>query len=100
MVNEDVLDSVVPEHDVNGIEQRTENVLGLSGTELVFFLVICLRLCLLLEAYSQYRDVLASAEQSIHSAKSFGASHLTPPETGLGLHKDLGGNTAGTDGPN
>lgn len=98
MVNEDVLDSVVPEHDVNGIEQRIENVLGLSGTELVFFLVICLRLCLLLEAYSQYRDVLASAEHP--QCQGFGASHPTPPETGLGLHKELGGNTAGTDGPN
>lgn len=48
--------------------------------------------------YSQHRDVLALAEQSFHSTKAFDASH--PPESGLGVHKELGGNTAGADGPN
>lgn len=74
-------------------------MLGLAGRELVFFLVISMRLCLVLEAYSQYRDVLALAEQSLHRVKAFGASHPTPPEAGLGLHKELGGNTVGRDGP-
>lgn len=41
------------------------------------------------------RDVLALAEQSFHSAKAFGASHPTPPEGGLGVHKELGGTQLG-----
>lgn len=62
-------------------------MLGLAGTELILFLVISMKLCLVLEIYSQYRDVLALAGQSFHSAKAFGVSHATPAETGLGLHR-------------
>lgn len=76
-------------------------MLGLAGRELIFFLIISMRLCLvLLEINSQYRDILALAEQSFHSAKAFDTSYPSPEETGLGLHKELGGNTAGTDDPN
>lgn len=75
-------------------------MLGLAGRELIFFLAISMRQCLVLEIYSQYRDGLALAEQSFHSAKAFDASHPISPETGLGLHKELGGNTAATGDPN
>lgn len=34
-VNEDVLDSVGPKHDVNGIESAVQNVLSLAGVLLI-----------------------------------------------------------------
>jgi len=36
---EDVLDSVGPEHDVCGMEQGVEHVLGLARVESIFFVV-------------------------------------------------------------
>ena len=38
VVNEVVLGSVGPEHDVNGMELGVENVLVLAGIELIFFM--------------------------------------------------------------
>lgn len=43
--NEDVLDSVVPENDVNGNEGRVENVLILAGIELISLTVASIMLC-------------------------------------------------------
>lgn len=43
--NEDMLDSVVPENDVNGNEGRVENVLILAGIELISLTVASIRLC-------------------------------------------------------
>ena len=45
VVNEIVLDSVVPEHDINGMEEGVENVLVLAGIELIFFIVASMGLC-------------------------------------------------------
>ena len=43
--NEEVLDSVRPEHDINGMEKLVENVLVLAGIELIFFTVASMGLC-------------------------------------------------------
>ena len=44
--------------------------------------------------------VLVTAEQGLHRVKAFSAPHPTPPVSGLGVHKKLGGDTAGTADPN
>jgi len=36
---------------------------------------------------------------SAHRVKAFSASYPTPPVSGLGVHKKLGGGTAGTADP-
>jgi len=41
-VNEDLLDSVWPEHDVNGMESAVEVILVLAGMELIFFIEACI----------------------------------------------------------
>ena len=43
--------------------------------------------------------VLAIAEQCLHSVKGFSAPHPAPPASRLGVHKKLGGDTAGTADP-
>ena len=43
--NENVLDSVRPEHDVNGMEYGVKNVLVLAGIELIFFIRARMGLC-------------------------------------------------------
>jgi len=45
VVNEDVLDSVGPEHDVNGMEYGVENVVVWAGLELTFYIVAGTGLC-------------------------------------------------------
>jgi len=40
------------------------------------------------------------AEQCLHRAKVFSASHTIPPMNRLLVHKKLGGDTAGTADPN
>ena len=52
------------------------------------------------ERFLLYRDVFVVAEQCLHRAKGFAASHTTPPVSRLGVHKELGGDTAGTADPN
>jgi len=44
--------------------------------------------------------VLVIAEQFLHSVKAFSASHPLSPARRLGVHKKLGGDTAGTADPN
>ena len=46
------------------------------------------------------KDVLVIAEQWLHSIKAFYFSHAAPPVSQLGVHKKLGGDTAGTADPN
>jgi len=47
------------------------------------------------------QDVLVSAEQKcLHSVNTSSASHVSPPASRLGVHKNLGGNTARTADPN
>ena len=43
--------------------------------------------------------VFAIAEQRLDRVKAFAASHTTPPARRLGVHKKLGGDTAGTADP-
>lgn len=38
-------------------------------------------------------DLNYTAEQCLHSIKTFSVSHIVPPEGGMGMHKKLGGNT-------
>ena len=45
MVNEGVLDSVGHEHDVHGMEEGVENMLGFAEVELIFFITASMRLC-------------------------------------------------------
>ena len=40
--------------------------------------------------------LFAIAEQCSHSVQVFSASHAAPPASGLGVHKNLGGDTART----
>ncbi|KAK4810900.1 hypothetical protein QYF61_013308 [Mycteria americana] len=40
------------------------------------------------------------AEQCLHSVKAFSAPHTAPPASRLGVHKKLGGDTAGRADPN
>lgn len=42
---------------------------------------------------------LAVAKQCLHKVKVFSASHTTPPESRLEMHKKLEGDTAGTTDP-
>jgi len=42
----------------------------------------------------------SAAEQCLYRVKAFSASHITPPASGLGVHKKLGVDTAGTANPN
>jgi len=44
-------------------------------------------------------SVLVTAEQCLHGIKAFSASYTTPPPSRLGVHKKLGGDTAGTTIP-
>jgi len=39
------------------------------------------------------------AEQCLHRVKAFSAAHITPPVSRLSMHKELGGDTAGTADP-
>ena len=39
-------------------------------------------------------------EQCSHGAKAFAASHTTPPARGLGVHKEMAGDTDRTGDPN
>jgi len=41
-------------------------------------------------------DVFIIAEHCLHKCKAFSASHTTPSVSRLGMHKKLGGDTAGT----
>ena len=52
-----------------------------------------------LETVLIIQDVLITAEQRLHRVKAF-SSHPTTPASGLGVHKKLGGDTAGTADPN
>ena len=45
-------------------------------------------------------DVLVIAEQCLHGVKVFSASQTALPVRRLGVHKKLGGDTAGTADPN
>lgn len=42
---------------------------------------------------------LVTAEQGSHSTKTFSVSHVTPPMSWLGIHKELWGFTARTADP-
>ena len=44
--------------------------------------------------------MFVTAEQCLHRAKAFSASHPTPPVSRQGVHKELGGDTARTADPN
>ena len=80
-------------------------MLVLAGIELIFFIVASMGLCfgfvlktvliLIIQG-----DVFVTTEQCLHSIKPFPASHPTPPVSNLGVHKNLGGDTAGTADPN
>lgn len=48
--------------------------------------------------YTGNRDVFA-AEQGLLRAKAFTVPRLTPPARGLGMHKELGGDTVRTADP-
>ena len=45
-------------------------------------------------------DILVIAEQFLNKVKAFSASHTAPPVSRMGVHKKLGGDTAGTADPN
>jgi len=45
-------------------------------------------------------DVFVIAEQCLHRVKVSSASDTAPPASTLGVHKELGGDTAGTADPN
>ena len=53
-----------------------------------------------IEMFLLYRGVFVTAEQCFHRVKAFSAPHTTLPVSGLGVHKELGGDTAGTADPN
>lgn len=45
------------------------------------------------------RDVFITAEQCLHRVEAFSASQDTPPVSRLGVHTELGGDTARTGDP-
>lgn len=71
----------------NGVE----NVLGLSGIELIFFTVAGIGLCL----RSVLKTVLVI--QRLFFIKAFSATCILLIVRRLGTHKELGGNTARTN---
>ena len=75
--------------------------LVLAGIALIFFIVASMGLCFgfVLETVLIIQ-VFVTAEQRLHRVKAFAASHPTPPASRLGVHKKLGGDTAGTADPN
>ena len=77
-------------------------MLVLAGIELIFFTVASMGLCFgfVLETGLIIQGCLVIAEQCLHRVKAFSASHPTPPASRLGVHKKLGGDTAGTADPN
>ena len=78
-------------------------MLVLSEVELIFFTVASMGLHFgfVLETVLTIQGCfIFTAEQRLHRAKAFSASHPTPQASRLGVHKELGGDTAGTADPN
>jgi len=79
-------------------------ILGLAGMELTFFTAACMVLHFGFVAKTVLiiqgcLDVLAIAEQYLHSISAFPVSHTAPPARRLGVHKELRGDTARTADP-
>ena len=74
----------------------------MAGIDLIFFIVACmgLQFGFMLKTVLITQGCFSYAEQSLHRVKAFSASHPTPPARRLGVHKELGGDTAGTADPN
>ena len=77
------------------------SVLVLAGVELVFFTLAIMGLCFefVLKTVLVTQGCLVPAEQCSHRAKASSAPHPTPPASWLGVHRELGGGTAGTADP-
>jgi len=77
----------------------SQTVLVLAGTQLNFFTVLCFGFVTKTVLIFYLGDVLAIAEQCLHSIKAFSASHPTPPVSRLEVRERLGGDTVETAGP-
>jgi len=68
-------------------------VLVLAGIEIIFFIVSSMGSCFgfVLKTVSMTQGCFCH-----YQVKAFSAPHTTPPASGLGVHKKLGGDTAGT----
>ena len=77
-------------------------MLIVAGCGLIFFIVASMGLCfgIVLKTVWMQWDVLVAAEQCSHRVKAFCASHTALPASRLGVHKKMGGDTAGTADPN
>lgn len=74
-----VLDSVPPEHEVNGMEQRADNVLLWTGVELIFSTAggMGLRFGFALITVSILQVVLLLLRSTcLHNTNAFSASHI------------------------
>ena len=76
-------------------------MLVLAGIKLIFFIVASMGLFFgfVLETVDN-TEMFLLLLGSAYRVKASSASHTTPPASRLGVHKKLGGDTAGTPGPN
>ena len=84
------------------MHSKLSDVLVSAGIVLIFFTVASMRLRFgfVLKTVLIIQGCFLLLLSSAYTVKAFPAPHTTPPVSRLGVHKELGGDTAGTADPN